>query len=230
MRRNCCIFVASLVMLCFSECRTVQKTTSNDYTYMYDVVTEWNKTSFKGDRENLFGYGEHLYNSELLFFPREQPSSLDEFYYKWRPEVFGCDGYSIYFTCKLDDAKFDAFQTGLENFEIKTEDWAIKPHKDEANFAHPAYILQWFDIGGKWELQEYIMLDKENTTVVFVYAHGMFEDVEKNSKYDVTPKKMEILDEDFSIYQDFSGGFDVKKATADFSKAEYDISFLDYLK
>ena len=35
--------------------------------YMYDVVEDWNKHS-DPNREDLFGFGEYLYNSYLLLF------------------------------------------------------------------------------------------------------------------------------------------------------------------
>ena len=48
---------------------------------MYDgMVDEWNKLS-SSDVEDLFGFGEYMYNSYLILFPRETPSTLTDYYF-----------------------------------------------------------------------------------------------------------------------------------------------------
>ena len=75
------ILIVSL-MFAFCGCGK-ERTDISDYQYMYDgIVTDWNKYATPGcERETLLGFGEYLYNSQLIFFPRETPSTLNEFYF-----------------------------------------------------------------------------------------------------------------------------------------------------
>ena len=207
------------VFLLIGCCSCVKERTDvSDYQYMYDgIVKDWNKQATPGhERESLLGFGGYLYNSYLLLFPRETPSTLQEYYFHWTPSI-DVDGYAIYFTCKLNENNYDNFLDGLKNFKLQNGEKEISPLYDEAHFEFPTYILQWSEVGEKWEVLEYIMLDHENNTAVFVYTMSELDHIEKNSSYKVTPTEMYFLDESFSIYEDF------KNST-------YDISFLEYLK
>ena len=207
------------IFLLFSLCGcSKEKTKITDYQYMYDgIVKDWNKAATPGsERDNLFGYGEYLYNSHLLLFPRETPSTLHEFYFHWSQGI-DVDGYAIYFTCQLTDDNYLAFAEGLNNFNIQKSDESTELLYDDTHFSLPAYILQWSNVGEKWEVLEYIMLDKDHNTAVFVYTMSELEFIEENSTYTITPQEMNFLDEDFSIYEDFEN-------------STYDISFLEYLK
>ena len=83
MKKLLALLLTLTVLLSFAGC-TETRTDVKDYQYMYDVVHDWNKGATPGaERENLFGYGEYLYNSYLLLFPRETPSTLQEFYFYW---------------------------------------------------------------------------------------------------------------------------------------------------
>ena len=78
--------IIGLFLLCFVclplACCTKEKTGPKNYQYMYDVVEDWNKQAIpSAKRENLFGYGEYLYNSYLILFPRDTPSSLTDFFF-----------------------------------------------------------------------------------------------------------------------------------------------------
>lgn len=195
-----------------------EKTDIADYQYMYDgIVKDWNKAATPGhERENIFGYGEYLYNSYLLLFPRETPSTLQEFYFHWT-QLIDVDGYAIYFTCKLSEDNYNAFSEGLADFSLRNGDNTIKPLYDDTHFSLPAYILQWSNVGEKWEVLEYIMLDEETDSAVFVYTMSELDLIEENANYTVTPSEMDFLTENFSIYEDFEN-------------SSYDISFLEYLK
>ena len=203
------------------------------YQYTYEIREEWGKEMSKEAREyGLFGYGEYKYNSYLLLFPRETPSTLEEYYFRWEP-MMDVDGFAVYFTCKLTEANYACFTDGLAIFAMHTETGDIQPIYDTEHFQHPTYILQWLDADEKWEVLEYIMLDEVNHTAVFVYTTlGMQEKVEVNSSYTTMPSGWDILlpeqkmsealippyhDDGFSIY-------------ANFDTATYDLSFLDYLK
>ena len=194
-----------------------EKTDITDYQYMYDgIAKDWNKVATPGhERENLFGYGEYLYNSYLLLFPRETPSTLQDFYFHWTQGI-DVDGYAIYFTCKLSEENYSAFTNGLANFSLQNSDKIITPLYDDTHFSMPTYILQWSNVGEKWEVLEYIMLDEENNTAVFVYTMSELELIEKHSPYSVTPFESNFLKDNFSIYNDFEN-------------STYDSSFLDYL-
>ena len=213
------VSILLLICLIFSLCGCEEEKTSiTDYQYMYDgIVKDWNKAATPGcEREDLFGYGEYLYNSYLLLFPRETPSTLQEFYFHWTQGI-DVDGYAIYFTCKLSEDNYNSFIKGLENFSIQNGENIIEPLYDDSHFSLPAYVLQWSNVGEKWEVLEYIMLDEQNNTAVFIYTMGELEYIEENSTYTVTPPELNFLTEDFSIYEDFEN-------------STYDISFLEYLK
>ena len=214
------VFVGILIvslMFAFCGCGK-ERTDISDYQYMYDgIVTDWNKHATPGcERETLLGFGEYLYNSQLIFFPREIPSTLNEFYFHWTP-LIDVDGYAIYFTCVLDEKNYTAFVDELSNFEVSNDTKTNKLLYDTDHFSYPTYIAQWSEVEEKWEELEYIMLDEAKHTVVFVYTMGELEYIEEHSSYIVTPTELHFLEKDFSIYEDFD-------------KCTYDISFLEYLK
>ena len=185
---------------------------------MYDgIVKDWNKQASPGhERETLLGFGEYLYNSQLIFFPRETPSTLNEYYFHWTP-IIDVDGYAIYFSCALSEDNYIAFYDGLKDFKLQNGEKETAPLYDDTHFDFPTYILQWTEVNKKWEVLEYVMLDNQNRTVVFVYTMSELEYIEKNSAYNVTPTEMHFLDENFSIYDNFED-------------STYDISFLECLK
>ena len=208
-----------IVSLLFAFCGcSKERTDISDYQYMYDgIVADWNKQATPGcERETLLGFGEYLYNSQLIFFPRETPSTLKEFYFHWTPGI-DVDGYAIYFTCVLEENNFTAFVNGLKNFEISNSTETKKLLYDKDHFSFPTYIAQWNKVGEKWEVLEYIMLDEAKHTAVFVYTMSELEFIEEHSSYTVTPTELHFLENDFSIYDDFDN-------------FTYDIAFLEYLK
>ena len=217
MKRTIAVLLLICLLLVMCGC-TKEKTSITDYQYMYDgIVKDWNKAATPGhERESLFGYGEYLYNSYLLLFPRETPSTLQDFYFHWTQGV-DVDGYAICFTCQLAEDHYDAFAEELANFGLQNGDKVITPLYDGSHFSFPAYILQWSNVGEKWEVLEYIMLDKEHNTAVFVYTMSELDLIEENSAYDITPSEMHFLTDDFSIYEDFEN-------------STYDISFLELLE
>ena len=210
------ILIVSL-MFAFCGCGK-ERTDISDYQYMYDgIVTDWNKHATPGcERETLLGFGEYLYNSQLIFFPRETSSTLNEFYFHWTP-LIDVDGYAIYFTCVLDEKNYTAFVDELSNFEVSNDTKTNKLLYDTDHFSYPTYIAQWSEVEEKWEVLEYIMLDEAKHTVVVVYTMGELEYIEEHSSYIITPTELHFLEKDFSIYEDFD-------------KCTYDISFLEYLK
>ena len=146
------------------------------------------------------------------------------------------DYYGIYFTCQLTEEDYAGFASGMANFTMTTKHGTIRPIYDTDNFEHPTYILQWLDEGDKWEVLEYVMLDEENHTAVFVYTMGALEKIEEHSAYAVAPKTMKVLaDEqqktdfnfDLPSIQQYFSGFSVYDG---FDTATYDLSFLEYLK
>ena len=206
------------VCMVVSLCGCKEKTAVADYQYMYDgIVADWNRAASRDlQRDDLFGYGEYLYNSYLLLFPRETPSTLKEYYFHWSP-LIDVDGWAIYFTCQPNEENYRAFADGLAAFRLTNGDAQISSLYDDVHFSLPAYILQWSRVGEKWEVLEYILLDEANHTAVFVYTMSELTYIEENSTYTVTPSDLHFLAEDFSIYKDFEN-------------STYDISFLDYLK
>lgn len=215
MKKIFLILLSVLLVLGCCSC-TKELTDISDYQFMYEgMVKEWNKQS-SPDRDTLLGFGEYLYNSQLLIFPRETPSTLQEYYFHWTPGI-DVDAYAIYFTCKLNESNYIDFSNGLKNFKLQNGEKEISPLYDEIHFEFPTYILQWTEVGEKWEVLEYVMLDNDKNTVVFVYTMSELEYIENNSSYKVTPHELHFLDENFSIYDDFEN-------------STYDISFLEYLE
>ena len=219
MKRMLALLIIMLcVVLAFCSCGPEERTEVTDYQYMYDgIVDDWNKHSTGKGRDSLLGFGEYLYNSELILFPRETPSTLQEYYFHWTP-LIDFDGYAIYFSCVLESSNYYAFANGLEAFEVTNGSKTTKLIYDTEHFSLPTYILQWKRPGdNKYEVLEYIMLDEASHTAVFVYTMTELEYIEANSNYTVTPTELHFLEDDFSIYEEFEG-------------ALYDISFLEYLK
>ena len=164
----------------------------------------------------MFGYGEYLYNSYLVLFPRETPSTLNDFYFEWTPGI-DVDFFAAYFTCQLTDDNYSFFVNELSNVTFKTKEKETKLLFNDENFEFAAYVIQWLKPGEKWEVLEYILLDDGNNTVVFVYTMGRLNVINDYSSYNIMPK--DEFDEDivgFSIYDDFEN-------------ATYNIEFLDYL-
>ena len=212
------IGILVISLLCTICACSKERTDISDYQYMYDgIVKDWNKQAVSdAKRKSLLGFGEYLYNSQLILFPRETPSTLKEFYFHWTPGI-DVDGYAIYFTCKLDENNYAAFVNGLENFEISNSTETKKLLYDTDHFPCPTYIAQWSEVEEKWEVLEYIMLDEANHTAVFVYTMSELEYIEDHSSYTITPSELHFLENDFSIYDDFNN-------------STYDVAFLEYLK
>lgn len=217
MKKSILILLTIFLILTCCSC-SEERTDISDYQYMYEgIVKDWNKQAVSGcERETLLGFGSYYYNSYLILFPRETPSTLGEFYFHWSPGM-DVDGYAIYFTCVLNEDNYNAFSDGLRNFRLQNGEIEVAPLHDDAHFELPTYILQWKEVGDKWEVLEYVMLDNKKNTVVFVYTMSELEYIENHSSYNVTPSVMNFLDENFSVYDHFED-------------STYDISFLEYLK
>ena len=195
----------------------------DDYGYMYDVTEDWN--SKHGDnRDNLFGYGERLYNSHLILFPREAPDTLTSFYFDWQTDA-SIDRFAISFTCKLSEDSYNKFITGLDDFEIVSEGLTLKPLIDTDNFFGTAYILQWMDRGEDGVVAEYIILDDNENAVVFNYTVGMQAELEKNTSYTVTPTG-DVLAAHYPEDAESFIGFSVYSG---FEAGVYNIDFLSHL-
>lgn len=238
MKKIAYIVLLLIIVLVLTGCGK-DKIGKENYQYIYDVVYDYNKTMTPaGKKENLFGYGEYLYNSYLVLIPRFTPSTLDEFCYTW-VEKMDVDGFGIYFTCRLCEESFEKYKEGLENFTIKKGDSTKKVIINNADFKYPTYILQWLEPKNKWEVLEYIMLDKENNTVIYVYTMSELNWLEANSRYEIKPYcdlkdviKSEQTDNSdmnqnmYSIYLAYEDGRYIYK---DFENMIYDNSFLDCL-
>ena len=218
-----------LCTICLSGC-TVQRKGKNEYQYMYnEMVDVWNKHATPGyEKDSLLGFGEYLYNSHLILFPRETPSTLTDYYFYWLAGI-DCDYYAIYFTCELTERKFNDFVSGLSNFEVTNGEETTKPIYDEEHFSLPTYILQWVNVDEKWEVLEYVMLDSERNTVVFVYTMSALEYIEEYTSYDITPSELNFMEHNFSIYGKLEDNESYIHEDT-FENCTYDISFLDNLK
>ncbi len=215
-------------MLCLSGCSSLQKSGTENYQYMYDGIIDASYATPGYQKNTLLGYGEYLYNSHLILFPRETPSTLTDYYFYWLP-LMDCDAFAIYFTCELAEGKFDDFISGLNRFEITNGEEVTRPIYDEEHFSLPTYILQWVNVDEKWEVLEYIMVDDQNNTVVFVYTMSALKHIEEYSPYTVTPSELDFLEYNFSIYGKYEDD-DSYIYNDTFEDCIYDISFLECLK
>ena len=213
-----------IVALIIDSIPTV-KTNIEDYQFIYEIVD-----TFKFGERNIIGFGQAKYNSYLLLVPRETPSTLEKFYYRWKANL-EIEDYGFYFECKLEKEKFDKYVEGLDNFEIKIGDTTKKLYKTEDIFDYPTYVAQW-EIDSRSEARqvlEYIMLDNDQHKVIYAFsmAYG-YEEIVKNASYNIVPKhgvldvQMDMCD--YSIYRDKEN-----KRYYKLDEMDYDISFLNYL-
>ncbi len=219
-------------VLVLSSC-SVKVTGINNYQRMYTVVNEWNKQTDSSHRkDNLFGFGEYLYNSYLILFPRETPTKLTDFYFKWSAMI-DVDLFAVYFTCQLDETNYVNFINGLNNFSFSFEENTTYLLYDNEHFDYPAYILQWMNPTEKWEVYEYILLDEKNHTFIFVYnTLGGLDDIVKYASYNVEPNcnQEDVIDDELKnvVASNSYDGFSIylfKNSTNQI----YDNSFLSYL-
>ena len=220
---------AMIACILFYGC-SVKSTGTDQYDRMYDVVNEWNKQSVN-QRKDLFGYGEYLYNSYLLLFPRKTPASLTDFHFEWAASM-DVDTYSAYFTCQPESKAYDEFIRHLDSFTVSKGGETHTLIKDEEHFDYPAYIIQWLSPGQKWETLEYILADSAKHTLVFVYVTiGGLKLAQEYSSYDIMPNVplADVVDKSCANMVDnfWAEGFSVY--FMDIDDAEYDVSFLDLL-
>lgn len=221
MKKTKKLFFIIVLLLLFLLCSCVhKKNDKKSYHYIFK-------------HEEDIGYGRYKYNSYLLFFPRETPKSITDFYYESIITIFAVNRYAIYFTCTLEKDNYDSFVNGLDQFTIKYGDEERKLLLNTDNFAYKAYIAQWREPTDKWEVLEYLLLDDDTNTIIFVYTMGMIEYIEKNISYNVLPKDQFFLNdtdyENYSIYKTDNYTNDHLNPNDEFDSAEYDVSFLDYL-
>ncbi|MCH5172068.1 MAG: hypothetical protein J1F31_04520 [Erysipelotrichales bacterium] len=234
------ISFACAISLC--SCKLSLKVTGTEnYQKMYTIVKEWNKhATLSARRNDLFGFGEYLYNSYLILFPRETPTTLTDFYFEWHAGI-DVDTYETYFTCQLDENNFNLFKEGLDGFSFSYEEFSEKPIYDTEHFDYPAYILQWMNPHQKWQVYEYILLDDVTSTIIFVYTMGWLEPINKYSQYNIMPNcdQIDVVDDSKKNYRDetiqINGlklydviGFSIY-GWENSSNQKYDNSFLSYL-
>ena len=236
MKKTAIISLVLCICLLLSACGVKVHGTKH-YQKMYDIIEDWNRASTH-DREDLYGYGEYLYQSYLLLFPRETPSTLTDFHFMW-DKGMDVDHYNVCFTCKLSEDSYRKMIERLDSFSITKDGETRYLLKNEDAFSYPAYIIQWASPGHKHEVLEYILMDDENQTVIFVYS--AFPDqsfLKKNVPYDILPKTNmnEVVNASmFNLKSlDLGGmnwwleGYSVYFPN-DMDNAVYDISFLELL-
>ena len=221
-------FFLSLSMLLFIvylafNTPPIVKYSVRDYQFIFNIAN-----TFNWGEKDIIGFGEYKYNSYLLLVPRKTPSTLKKFYYRWS-ESIDVDNYGFYFECKLEQEKFDNYIAGLENFTIKVGDTTKKLVKTNDVFDYPTYVVQWQNVGPKWQVFEYIMLDESENKVIYAFSMSTgYDQIIKKASYNIAPKNgVDDVPEEmdyFSIYRD-------KEARKYYKLDEmvYDTSFLDNL-
>lgn len=177
-------------ILCISMAGCVQTYSSvQDYHMIYDNVDNANKTFTKeGQKETLLGWGEYMYCSYMLLFPRECPDDILEFEYYWNQSI-DYDGYGIYFSYELDEEEYKSFKNKINEFSVTYQNQVNKPIFLEDAFEYPAYILSWSNDVENSGFCEYIMLDDESCTVINVYKmfYGL-EELQSKADFNILPK------------------------------------------
>ena len=194
-----------------------------DYQIIFNIAD-----TFKIGTRKVFGFGEYKYNSYLLLVPKETPSTLEKFYYRWNGGM-DVDDYGFYFECKLEKEKFDNYVNGLDNFDIKVGEKTNKLIKTEGVFEFPTYVAQWENVGPKWQVFEYIMLDTDENKVIYAFSMSTgYEEIIKNASYNIAPKNgvdnVPKEMNEFSIYKDAE-----EDSHYQLDEMVYDVSFLSNL-
>ena len=219
------IFVLSLTS-CAWPFFTKTKKKISDYQYIFNAAYDWSKTVTCQPNE-LFSYGEYRYNSYLLLVPRQTPSTLQSFFYRWESGGFDVDVFGFSFSCKLEKDSFNNYVNGLNTFNVKVEDIEQSLIKIEDKFDYPTYLVQWEPYSSlKWQLLEYIMVDQSSFTVVYVYSFSSgYEELKKNVSYNIAPNvELSDIHNRFSICKnpETYNAYPLKDLV-------YDNSFIDYL-
>ena len=194
-----------------------------DYQFIFNIAN-----TFNWGEKDIIGFGEYKYNSYLLLVPRETPKTLKKFYYRWCSGI-DVDDYGFYFECKLEQEKYENYVNGLDNFTIKVGDTTRKLVKTEDTFAYPTYVVQWQNVGPKWQVFEYIMLDESENKVIYAFSMSTgYDQIIKKASYNIAPKNgVDDVPEEmdyFSIYRDKEA-----RKYYELDEVVYDISFLDNL-
>lgn len=111
--------------------------------------------------------------SRLLVFPEEIPAAAEDTEYFYRYE----SGYTrpmcqIFLSCRLDGDTFEREEERLSSLAYEsTSDGRKTVQYDSTSFEKPAYVT----IAGYDFCYEYALLDRENRTIVYVYAMNTVE-------------------------------------------------------
>jgi len=219
-------FIIFFIVAIIVDTQPIIKNRVEDYQFIFDIAN-----TFKWGEKDIIGFGEYKYNSYLLLVPRKTPSTLKKFYYRWSGGM-DVDNYGFYFECKLEQEKFDNFIDGLENFTIKVGDTTKKLVKTNDVFDYPTYVVQWNNVGPKWQVFEYIMLDEAENKVIYAFSMSTgYDQIIKNASYNIAPKRgisgVPGGMNHFSIYRDEEETKYEKYYQLD--EMIYDISFLNSL-
>lgn len=231
------VLLIALLVLLISPPPTI-KTKTTDYHYIYDVVNDSNKLNIpSAKKKSLLGYGEYMYNSFLLLTPREAPTSLTSFYFRWRAGM-DVDELAYYFECKLNSTSFANYVIGLENFKVNVGGVDHYLIKDEEHFENTTYIVQWLTPSKKWESLEYILVDSENSTVIYVYSFlDCLNKLEEKSSYKIKPNvnvekvigTNNNITDGFSVYLPDKMNDSYYLTTIVLEDLDFDNSFLSFL-
>lgn len=216
-------FIVFFIVAIIIDSQPTIKNRVEDYQFIFDIVD-----TFKTGERDIISFGEYKYNSYLLLVPRETPSTLEKFYYRW-VSGFDVDDYGFYFECKLEQDKFDNYVDGLANFSVRVGNTTKKLVKTEDVFDYPTYVVQWWNVGPKWQVFEYIMLDEVENKVVYAFSMSTgYDQIVKNASYNISPHNgVDIVPhkmDGFSIYRNPENDKVYK-----LDEMVYDISFLDNL-
>lgn len=231
------LLVASLSMTsCLGATKVKNKV--SDYQYIFDIVKDLDKASiYHETEETVFNYGEYCYNSFLLLVPRETPSTLVSFYFRWQ-QGMDLDSLGFSFECKLENDSFDNYVNGLDSFSITNGEDVNKCLKIEDKFDYSVYIVQWLIPNQKWKVFEYIMIDYQNNIVIYVYSIlDCFNYVKKNTNYNIEPNVDEELvlgdygnvEDGFSIYMKHGTKSEYYHNPPSKEELVFDASFVNYL-
>ncbi len=139
----------------------------------YSFTYETTKLDEYGDWTDHFDYEMDSINEKLYLFPETIPNKDDSEYYYKAEVVDSIDSGIIFAKVKYDedDYRNEVVRLSQTACKIEVDDYSVINRVDysESLFAYPAYIAIYDCIHS----YEYALLDKEHTSITYVYMQGM---------------------------------------------------------
>ncbi len=113
---------------------------------------------------------DHMCGDQYIF-PKNIPDSAEEISYKYYKSTIYYDQYTyqIYLEYKLNEVDYNEEFNRISSMVIK---------KDNESFIYPAYV----SLSGGQNLHEYVLFDKDNKRVIYVFTERTYKEEVKFDK------------------------------------------------